>query len=348
MRENLVFQKDRYQESTGLARFRNLTHWICDTTLNHKVPPTFYVSPKDKVRMVGQGVVLCCKADGRPGPEKYLWVKDGKEIKGGANGELHLGNLQKSNSGHYSCRVETSAEIATSKIARLSVQTHAQDTCNRKPDEDFIDLPEGCHTEETGKHSARVNIGRCKKGQCITSTMSNDVDCYDAWPTFCCSTDLTKPLMVNCTHFSYTISQTISCKCRECSTITQISGEVYGKQNGTKIPFKSGQIYMKGQLVGETTENGLFSLTISGDDKEVVLLLKNDAENRFMNTLKTVKIMEDGNTPIDVVVPLKSKPISFNSNLGHTMPLANGNQTAFTHVSFPRESFITQDGKPFS
>lgn len=178
--------------------------------------------------------------------------------------------------------------------------------------------------------------------------MSNDVDCYDAWPKFCCSTDLTKPLMVNCTHFSYTISQTISCKCRECSTITQISGEVYGKQNGTKIPFKSGQIYMKGQLVGETTENGLFSLTISGDDKEVVLLLKNDAENRFMNTLKTVKIMEDGNTPIDVVVPLKSKPISFNSNLGHTMPLANGNQTAFTHVSFPRESFITQDGKPFS
>ena len=32
--ENLVFKKDRYQESTGLARLRNLTHWICDTTLN--------------------------------------------------------------------------------------------------------------------------------------------------------------------------------------------------------------------------------------------------------------------------------------------------------------------------
>lgn len=48
-------------------------HLDVNINLYITVPPTFYVSPKDKVRMVGQGVVLCCKADGRPGPEKYLW-----------------------------------------------------------------------------------------------------------------------------------------------------------------------------------------------------------------------------------------------------------------------------------
>nr|XP_022293812.1 cartilage intermediate layer protein 1-like isoform X2 [Crassostrea virginica] len=348
MGENLVFKKDRYQESTGLARLRNLTHWICDTTLKQTVPPTFYVSPKDKVRMVGQGVVLCCKADGRPGPEKYIWIKDGKEIKGGANGKLHMGNLNISHSGHYSCRVETYAGIATSKEAILSVKKQAQDTCNQKPDEYFIDLPDGCHTEELGGKKTRVDIGRCRKSQCITSTMSNEVDCYDAWPKFCCSTDLTKPLMVNCTRFTYTITQTIACKCRECSTVTQISGEAYGKRHGTKIPFKSGQLYLMGRLAGETNDNGFFSITVPGDEKEVVLLLKNDADNQFMSTLKTVKIIEDVNTYAEIVVPLKSKPILFNSNIGHTMALSNGNQTAFSHVSFPRDSFVTQDGKPFS
>lgn len=38
------------------------------------------------------------------------------------NGELHMGNLQESNSGLYSCRAETSAGISTSKEAKLNVQ----------------------------------------------------------------------------------------------------------------------------------------------------------------------------------------------------------------------------------
>lgn len=37
------------------------------------VSPTFFANPKDKVRMVGQGVVLCCKAEGQPAPLKYTW-----------------------------------------------------------------------------------------------------------------------------------------------------------------------------------------------------------------------------------------------------------------------------------
>lgn len=37
------------------------------------VSPTFIANPKDKVRMVGHGVVLCCKAEGQPEPLKYTW-----------------------------------------------------------------------------------------------------------------------------------------------------------------------------------------------------------------------------------------------------------------------------------
>lgn len=33
-----------------------------------------------------------------------------------------MGNLQEAHSGHYSCRVETSAGITTSKMAKLNVQ----------------------------------------------------------------------------------------------------------------------------------------------------------------------------------------------------------------------------------
>lgn len=224
----------------------------------------------------------------------------------------------------------------------------AEDTCNGKPDEDLLDLPSGCHAEERGNKVTRINIGRCNKRQCITSTLLNPVDCYDAWPKYCCSVNETVPITVNCTRFSYMIFQTVSCKCRECSTLTQVSGEVYGMQNDLKVPFKFGKIYIKGQLAGETNDYGYFSLTIPGDDKEVVLEVKNDVENKFMDTMKTVKITEDGNTIVKIVVPIKPRSILFNSNLGHTMSLSSDNQTPFTHVSFPSKSIITKDGKQFS
>lgn len=224
----------------------------------------------------------------------------------------------------------------------------AEDTCSGKPDEDLIDLPDGCHAEENGLKITRVNIGRCSKKQCITSAQLNAVTCYDTWPTHCCIVNETSPLTVNCARFSYVISQSISCKCRECATLPQISGEVYGMQNGTKIPFKSGQIYIKGKLAGETNEDGFFSLTTSGDVEEVVLSVKNDIENKFMETMTTVKIIEDGNVPVKIVVPLKPKPILFNANLGHTMTLSSNNLAPFTRVSFPSNSIVTEDGKPFS
>lgn len=144
------------------------------------------------------------------------------------------------------------------------------------------------------------------------------------------------------------ISQSISCKCRECVTLSQISGEVYGMQNGTKVPFKFGQIYIKGKLAGETNDYGYFSLTISSDDKESVLNVKNDIEQKFMETVKTVKIIEDGSVLVKIVVPLKPKPIVFNSNVGQSIPLSSNNQDSFSHVSFPSHSIITEDGKPFS
>lgn len=209
-------------------------------------------------------------------------------------------------------------------------------------------MPDGCHSEENGFKITRVNIGRCSKKQCITSGQSNSVNCYDTWPKHCCIVNETSPITINCTRFSYMISKSISCKCRECATLPQISGEVYGMQNGTKIPFKSGQIYIKGKLAGETNENGYFSFTISGEDKEVVLNVKNDIEQKFMETMKTVKIVEDGNVLVRIVVPLKPKPIVFNANLGHTMPLSSDDQASFTHVSFPSNSIVTEDGKPFS
>lgn len=52
----------------------------------------------------------------------FTRIKDGKELKGGINGELHMGNLQQAHSGLYSCRVETSAGITTSKEAKLDVK----------------------------------------------------------------------------------------------------------------------------------------------------------------------------------------------------------------------------------
>lgn len=173
------------------------------------------------------------------------------------------------------------------------------------------------------------------------------MDCYDAWPKYCCSVNETAPLTVNCTRFSYMIFQTVSCKCSECSTLTQVSGEVYGMQNDLRIPFKFGKIYIKGQLAGETNDYGYFSLTIPGDDKEVVLEVKNDVEQKFMDTMKTVKLTEDGNTLVKIVVPIKPKPVLFNSNLGHSMSLSSDNQTPFFHVSFPGDSFVTEEGKPF-
>lgn len=229
----------------------------------------------------------------------------------------------------------------------ISLIAKAEDTCNKKPEEHLLDLPQGCHTEENGMKINRVNIGRCDKRQCITSNLSNPVGCFDTWLKHCCSVNKTEQLTVNCTRFLYTITKTVSCKCRECLTLTQVSGEIYGMQNDLKVPFKVGKIYIKGQLAGETNDYGYFSLTIPGDDNEVVLEVKNDVEKKFMDTIKTVKTSEDDNIFVHIVVPIKPTPILFNANIGHSMPLSSKNQAPFSHISFPSDSIVTEDGKPF-
>lgn len=223
----------------------------------------------------------------------------------------------------------------------------AEDTCNKEPEEHLLDLPQGCHIAENGMKINRVDIGRCNKRQCITSYQSNPVDCFDTWSKHCCSINETEQLTVNCSRFLYTITKTVSCKCRECLTLTQVSGEIYGMQNGFKIPFKVGKIYIKGQLAGETNDYGYFSLTITGDDKEVVLEVKDDIEKKFLDTIRTVKTSEDDNIFVQIVVPIKPTPILFNANIGHSMPLPSKNQASFSYISFPSDSIVTESGKPF-
>lgn len=91
------------------------------------------------------------------------------------------------------------------------------------------------------------------------------------------------------------IIKMVFCKCCECLMLIQVLGEIYGMQNGFKIFFKVGKIYIKGQLVGEINDYGYFSLIIIGDDKEVVFEVKDDIEKKFLDIIRIVKIFEDDN-----------------------------------------------------
>ncbi|XP_056016064.1 cartilage intermediate layer protein 1-like [Ostrea edulis] len=347
--ERLVFKHNGYSENTCDVYMMNDTHWQCDGNLQTLVSPKIKTNPEDKIRMKSQNVMLCCEAIGRPNPSKYVWFKDNVEVPGGEDGHLHLENLQSGHAGLYTCRTQTVAGSVISKPAKLTVEENCDDTCQGHVEEKYIDLPSGCYFNDNGKQNATLNVGQCRRGICLTRSMLNTETCRDPWERHCCVSKSTKTVDIQCQGFTYPINMISSCKCNKCVTLTQVSGTAYGIKGGQEIPFNQGELYINDKLVGVTSSTGFFNIRVDSNSTNIVVELKNDRDRKFMDTIKTIEIAEDENTQVNIIVPLKPKPIRFDTGMEMSVSLGSVESASpALQLSLPGNSIITSDGTPFN
>uniref|UniRef100_A0A4W2F8G3 ATP-dependent clpX-like chaperone, mitochondrial n=1 Tax=Bos indicus x Bos taurus TaxID=30522 RepID=A0A4W2F8G3_BOBOX len=86
--------------------------------------PYIVMSPETKARRAGQSVSLCCKATGKPKPDKYFWYHNNTLLDPSLykhDSKLVLRNLRRDQAGEYFCKAQSDAGAAKSRIAQLTV-----------------------------------------------------------------------------------------------------------------------------------------------------------------------------------------------------------------------------------
>ena len=102
----------------------------------------------------------------------------------------------------------------------------AIDTCDEKPQDQWVELPPTCSVTNGGVRDKSVNIGRCNQVPCVTKTSLDSAN-------LCCVPSSTRRMEVECHGFSYKVNQIVACGCAECKTtdLVIVSGIV--KSGGT-------------------------------------------------------------------------------------------------------------------
>lgn len=81
--------------------------------------PEITLQPTDVNVSEGSDVDFTVAAKGEK--LKFQWMKDGKDLQGKTTADLHLKNVQKSDTGKYSCKITNDCGTVTSKEATLTV-----------------------------------------------------------------------------------------------------------------------------------------------------------------------------------------------------------------------------------
>ena len=77
------------------------------------------MSPDDVTVLIGQSVVLICRAIGTD--IGYQWIKDDVVISGSRSRKLRFTNIQESNEGAYKCRASNNGGVVVSNPGTVTV-----------------------------------------------------------------------------------------------------------------------------------------------------------------------------------------------------------------------------------
>lgn len=210
-------------------------------------------------------------------------------------------------------------------------------------------LPDGCFYNENGVLKSVVDVGHCPNLKCITNNQIDNGTCEDYWPSHCCGISQIRTIEIQCTGgFMYPITKVISCKCGENIEKTLLNGMVYGVKNNTRIPFNRGNVLIDGEMKALTNAAGFFSVIISGEVTRVVLNLENDRSGQLLDSTRVIDIAHGSTTSIDIHVPLKPEPKTFNTRIGFDIPLGDkdGKQPT-TSISITEDSIVDSDGNVY-
>ncbi|XP_060586710.1 cartilage intermediate layer protein 1-like [Ruditapes philippinarum] len=351
LNENIYIQAPTCESKHFAPKELNATHWtLINATLEKYIPPVITVQPHDKVRMVGQSLSLCCAADGKPVPSAFKWFKNGIELENlGTNGTLKFSSVQKSDSGSYHCYTETEAGVTLSEDVQVEVHDFKEDTCGA-PHSKLQELPHGCYLTSNTSRNNTINVGDCGKALCMKSSLHDNGSCSDYWPHHCCNAKDVDVLDITCDGFSYKTTRIKSCECKPCVFKTTVTGRAFGRQNGTDIPFRIGQVLVNGKIAATTNAAGFFKFDVPKGIKRVVATFHDKVFKKFMDTTKIIQVKEGGETFSTIVIPLRPQPIPFHTENGTEIHLGTGpsGMPPAGQLSIPTNAIVTPDGQPFN
>ncbi|XP_060555559.1 cartilage intermediate layer protein 1-like [Ruditapes philippinarum] len=345
---SIILHKDGYVDETISVKQENNINLNITQKIYRMVSPMILKHPENKVRVINQNATLCCIATGRPKPASVHWFKDGIELPN-ANKLLVLTNISLSDAGVYSCTVETEAGIVKSEEASLKVVAIADKQCSN-PLLYSRKLPTSCYAEQNGSNVTVVDIGKCSREHCQSKVFTDEETCSDKESNYCCEENQTTEIEVFCPGFSYKLKRIKSCACKICMISSTVEGSAYGKhENGSKIPFAYGFLYIDGKKAAVTNERGYFHFELLRSKTRAIVYFVDETFYMFVPTTKIMVAQRDSTSFVTVVLPLKPNPIKFDSHLGISISLGGSNNLPpVGGITIPEHALITSDGMNYT
>ena len=169
--------------------------------------------------------------------------------------------------------------------------------------------------------------------------------CQD--PSFCCGPRDFIQVLIDCGDItSFNLSKVAHCSCGSCKEqVIIIQGIVLGGPQEKPVGY--GDVIYDGKLATTTDERGIFSLTIPGKLKRVIVTFK-DFYKEFEEMNKIFILNEGSRAFHKIRLKRMPNPVAFNASEPLDIPLgSDSNGDSFAELEFPEESFLAEDGSVF-
>uniref|UniRef100_A0A8D1GPF3 Ig-like domain-containing protein n=1 Tax=Sus scrofa TaxID=9823 RepID=A0A8D1GPF3_PIG len=309
--------------------------------------PYIVMNPETKARRAGQSVSLCCKATGKPKPEKYFWYHNNTLLEPSLykhESKLVLRNLQQDQAGEYFCKAQSDAGAVKSLVARLTVIAPDEAPCNPTPESYLIRLPHDCFQNAT--NSFYYDVGRCPVKTCA-GQQDNGIRCRDAVEN-CCGISKTEEREIQCSGYTLPTKVATECSCQRCTdTRSIVRGRVSAADNGE--PMRFGHVYLGNNRVSMTGYKGTFTLHVPQDTERLVLTFV-DRLQKFVNTTKVLPFNKKGSAVFHEIKMLRRKePIILEAMETNIIPLGDmDGEDPMGELEIPSKSFYRQNGEPYT
>ncbi|XP_074989319.1 cartilage intermediate layer protein 1 isoform X2 [Caretta caretta] len=343
----LKIKKARYATVTVPIPESTKKSSIIHVRLKRADKPYNVKNPVDKVRRIGQSVILCCKAVGNPAPDQYLWYHNGTLLDSSVykyNSKLVLRNLNTDQAGEYFCKASNEAGSVKSQAAKLSVIASDEASCNPRPESYFIRLPHDCFQNAT--NSFYYDVGKCPAHTCAGKT-DKGLQCKDS-VAYCCGVSKMEVREISCSGFALPTKVAVECGCSMCREIKMtVRGTATAADNGE--PMRFGHIYIGNNRIGMTGYKGTFSVHIPADTERLVLTFV-DRLQRFVNTTKVLPFNKKGGAVFHEIKLLRKKaPVTLVSSETNTIPLGDvEGDDPIAELEIPPNTFYRQNGELYT
>lgn len=342
----LAIEHDKHVPTTAPILWAKGPLTVFSVQLKRAEKPHVTKHPEGRMRYEGQGVSLCCKAEGTPTPEKYSWyhndtLLDQEVYK---HGNLVLKNLKPSQAGEYYCKATNIAGSMKSSPATLYVVEKGNAPCDPKPETNLIRLPHDCFQNHT--NSFFIDVGNCPKKVCVKE-LDFDLRCKDS-VSHCCGITRMEKRDIQCNGYTLPTMVAAECGCKKCTQTKMIvRGRAVADDNGE--PMRFGQMFISNIAIGFTGYKGDFNLQVPpGTERLVVTFV--DRFGKFVNSTKILLFNHKGGTVFHNIKLQRKKPaIPIASTVTNTISLGEmEGEDPIGQIEIPPNSFYKLNGELYN